>query len=74
MKDSYNVQVHWDDEAKVWWTSSEDIHELCVEADDIDTLIKEACLAASLLIEMNGDEKRNNLNFVYQHKAQVIYE
>jgi len=72
--DSYNVQLHWDDEAKVWWTSSEDIPGLLVEADDIDEVVKEACLAASLLVEMDGVEKRGKLNFLYQREAKVIYE
>ena len=72
--DSYNVQVHWDDEAKVWWAESEDIPGLAVEDDDIDGLVKEACLAASLLIEMNNFEKRKKLNFIYNRQAEVIYD
>ena len=72
--DSYNVQLHWDDEAKVWWTSSEDIPGLLVEADDIDGVIKEACLAASVLVEMDNVEKRGKLNFLYEREEKVIYD
>ncbi|MBR5913560.1 MAG: DUF1902 domain-containing protein [Selenomonadaceae bacterium] len=72
--DSYNVQVHWDDEAKVWWADSKDIPGLIVEGDDIDELVKEACLAASLLIDMNNFERRNKLNFIYQRQAEVIFD
>ena len=74
--DSYNVQLHWDDEEKVWWTSSEDIPGLLVEADDIDIdeVIKEACLAASVLVEMDNAEKRSKLNFHYQREEKVIYD
>lgn len=72
--DSYNVQLHWDDEAKVWWADSEDIPGLIVEGDDVDDLVKEACLAASLLIDMNNDERRNKLNFIYTRQAEVVFD
>ncbi len=72
--DSYNVQLHWDDEAKVWWADSEDIPGLIVEGDDVDELVKEACLAASLLIDMNNVERRNKLNFIYTRQAEVVFD
>ncbi len=39
----YQVKAHWDEEAKVWWSESDDIPGLCVEALTFEEL--EKCLS-----------------------------
>ena len=74
MKDSYNVQVHWDDEAKVWWGCSDDIHGLILEGDTAEELIQKMLIAAPEMIELNEIEKCDKINFVLSRQEKVIYE
>lgn len=39
----YQVKAHWDEDAKVWWSESDDVPGLCVEAATFEEL--EQCLA-----------------------------
>ena len=47
------IKLIWDNEAKVWYTNSDDIPGLCLEADTFDALIEEVRLAAPELLEYN---------------------
>jgi len=47
------VKFIWDDEAKVWYTDSNDIPGLCLEADTFDALVEEVRLAAPELLQLN---------------------
>jgi len=49
----FTVKVIWDNEAKVWYTSSNDVPGLCLESDTFDQLIEEVRLAAPELLEFN---------------------
>jgi hypothetical protein len=48
------VTAHWDDEAKVWVATSEDIPGLVTEAFSLDRLIRRVLDIAPELIELNG--------------------
>ena len=47
------VKLIWDNEAKVWFTNTDDIPGLCLEADTFDALVEEVRLAAPELLEFN---------------------
>ena len=59
----YNIQLDWDDEAKVWMATSEDIPGLILEDESADKLIQRVMLAAPEIIELNGVEKRQDFYF-----------
>lgn len=53
----YDIQLVWDDEAKVRMATSEDIPGLILEDESADKLIQRVILAAPEIIELNGTEK-----------------
>lgn len=63
MVKGYNIQLDWDDEAKVWMATSEDIPGLILEDESADKLIQRVMLAAPEIIELNGVEKRQDFYF-----------
>ena len=63
MVKGYNIQLEWDDEAKVWMATSEDIPGLILEDESADKLIQRVMLAAPEIIELNGVEKRQDFYF-----------
>ncbi len=72
--DSYNVQLHWDDEAKVWWADSDDIPGLILEDETADKLIERLIIAAPEMIELNEIEKRPKLNFICTRQEEIIFD
>ena len=36
----YQVKAHWDEDAKVWWSESDEVPGLCVEALTFEELEK----------------------------------
>ena len=59
----YDIQLAWDNEAKVWMATSEDIPGLILEDESADKLIKRVMLAAPEIIELNGVEQRQDFYF-----------
>ena len=59
----YNIQLAWDNEAKVWIATSEDIPGLILENESADKLIRRVILAAPEIIELSGVEKRQDFYF-----------
>ena len=74
MKESYTVQIQWDNEAKVWWGYSNDINGLVLEGDTAEELIQKMLVAAPEMIELNEMEKCHKIDFVLSRQEQVIYE
>lgn len=70
--DSYNVQLHWDDEAKVWWADSEDIPGLILESDTADELIKRMVEAAPEMIDLNNVDRRKKMHFVFSTRDEDV--
>ena len=60
---SYNIQLAWDDEAKVWMATSDDIPGLILENESADKLIQRVILTAPEIIKLNGIEKRQDFYF-----------
>ena len=50
----YLVDLLWDDEARVWVATSEDIPGLVLESGSLDALIERVRYAALELLELNG--------------------
>ncbi|SIQ57059.1 protein of unknown function [Rhizobium sp. RU20A] len=48
------VTATWDEEASVWFATSDDIDGLAVEADTLERLEKKVADAVSDLLELNG--------------------
>ena len=61
-----------DDEAQVWYCTSEDIPGLILESDSLDTLVERACHAAPELLELMGyDSASASLSFKTERRALV---
>ena len=50
----YQITACWDEEARVWTATSEDIQGLCLEAETLDGLISEASVLIPELLALNG--------------------
>ena len=50
----YHVKAEWDDEAKVWVASSEDVPGLATGADSFEALIDKLKTVIPELLEENG--------------------
>jgi hypothetical protein len=49
----YKIQIVWDDEARVWIATSEDLPGLVLESGSVDALIERARVAALELLEID---------------------
>lgn len=49
----YVVTLTWDNDANVWYATSDDIPGLIMESDSYDTLLARVKLAAPELLELN---------------------
>jgi len=54
------VTANWDDEAKVWVATSEDIQGLAMEAKSCDALVKKLMVVIPELLDANGIEPTGN--------------
>jgi predicted RNase H-like HicB family nuclease len=50
----YQISAIWDEEAKVWTATSEDVLGLCFEAETLEGLIDEARALIPELLALNG--------------------
>jgi predicted RNase H-like HicB family nuclease len=51
---SYRVTAEWDEEARVWVATSDDVPGLCTEADTVEALIAKLRVMVPELLEANG--------------------
>jgi len=58
------VHAVWDDEARVWVATSDDVPGLATEADDMETLVEKLQSMIPELLDANGVE----------HEAEVPFE
>jgi predicted RNase H-like HicB family nuclease len=56
MKKIYSVAAQWDDDAEVWFASSDDVPGLAIEAATTEALIQELETLIPDLLEMNGQK------------------
>jgi len=55
----YAILLTWDDEAQVWYCTSEDIPGLILESGSLDALVERARHAAPELLELMGRDPAN---------------
>ena len=58
----YHVSAFWDEDAKVWVGTSEDVPGLCVEAGTLEELMQAAGELIPELLILNGILTRGNSN------------
>ena len=69
----YDVFLTWDDEAQVWYCTSEDIPGLILESGSMDVLIERVRHAAPELLEFMGHDPSNvSLSFKAERHAAVF--
>ena len=56
----YRIQMNWDDEARVWIATSEDVPGLVLEDASKETLMDRAKIAIPELLELNGKKHGEN--------------
>ena len=69
---TYNVDIHWDDEANVWYATSEDIIGLTLESENLDLLVERVKTAAPELLELNNQAPATRIN-CRTHERQLVY-
>ena len=69
----YDVLLAWDEEAQVWYCTSEGIPGLVLESDSLDDLVERARHAAGELLELMGnDPAAASLSFKAERRAAVF--
>ena len=69
----YTVLLNWDEEAQVWYCTSEDIPGLILESGSLDALVERARHAAPELLELMGRDPANaSLSFRAERRAAVF--
>jgi hypothetical protein len=62
------VNAFWDDEARVWVATSEDVRGLATEAETIDSLVSKLKIMIPELLDANGCPDSEEVSF--QLKAE----
>ena len=52
--EGYTVHAHWDETARVWWTSGEEIPGLCCQETTFEALVETVFALAPQLLVDNG--------------------
>ncbi len=54
MADNFDIRAFWDEEARVWVATSEEVPGLVTEADTIEKLVEKLKVLIPELLEANG--------------------
>ena len=57
------INAVWDDEARVWVATSDDVPGLATEADDMDALVEKLKIMIPELLDANGVEHSPDVPF-----------
>ena len=68
----YHVTLNWDNEAEVWYATSEDIIGLILESESMDSLIKRVKMAVPELLELNKQKPAKTICFLAQPRLEAI--
>ncbi len=66
------IQVRWDEEAAVFYATSEDVPGLATEADSLDALVKKLDVMIPELLEENCDEPPLLDEYAYSIRYQTV--
>jgi hypothetical protein len=61
--DSYNVDIHYDIESSLWYSTSKDIPGFSAGGSSVDELLLESKLTISDLLEMNDFKVHFNMDY-----------
>lgn len=61
----YKINLLWDDDARVWVATSEDVSGLVLESGSLDALIERVKIAIPELLELNKYSERNEANLLF---------
>lgn len=70
MEKKYTIKFSWDDEAKVWIATSDDIIGLILESESVEKLMNRVKLAAPELIELNNLPKYDSVKFEIEERLE----
>jgi hypothetical protein len=66
------IKARWDDLAKVWIATSDDVHGVVVEAETWPAMIEEASLVLPDLLEFSGNPaEKLSLTFVAEEHLEL---
>ncbi len=72
MNRSITIRARWDDEARVWIATSDDVHGLVVEADTWAAMIEEVRLILPDLLELLGQPaEKLSLTFIAEEHLDL---
>lgn len=71
--ETYNVEISWDDEAKVWLANCDEI-PLAMEDGSLDKLIYRVKIAAPELIELNNLPRYETLVISLKQREKLVYD
>ena len=69
----YVIRCSWDDEAKVWIATSDDVPGLVLESGSFDELEKRIRYAVPELLELNGMSRAINLLLLSEKRERLAY-
>lgn len=63
MRGFYTVKLKWDDDAKVWIATNDDIG-LVLESESYDALVEKVYISVPELLELNNLKKLTTINYI----------
>jgi Domain of unknown function (DUF1902) len=70
MSREITIQARWDDEARVWTATSNDVPGLVIEADTWSGMIEEVRLTLPELLEVRG-ERHDDLSLTFKAEEHL---
>jgi Domain of unknown function (DUF1902) len=70
MSREITIQARWDDEARVWTATSNDVPGLVIEADTWSGMIEEVRLTLPELLEVRG-ERHDDLSLIFKAEEHL---
>ncbi|GHV43711.1 hypothetical protein FACS1894187_25940 [Synergistales bacterium] len=67
----YKILLMWDDEARVWIATSEDLPGLVLESGSLDALMERVKFAAPELLELT-DKACDNLHLLFKMEYDAV--
>ncbi len=68
----YRIDIRWDEEADVWYATSDDVPGLVLESGSFDALLERVRFTVPELLELNRNtHKEMMLNFVSERLERI---
>jgi hypothetical protein len=69
----YRIKTAWDEEARVWIATSEDVPGLILESGSLDALMERVKAAVPELLSLNGDAPRDIPLFFQSERHETVH-